>query len=274
MSPEAARQRVLVVDDTPDTLALLTDALEEAGMTVLVSTDGPSALDRVHHAAPDIILLDAVMPGMDGFETCARLKQLPQAAVIPVVFMTGLSDTEHVLRGFQAGGADYVTKPIVPEQLIARLQAHLSNARLVSSARDALDLAGRAVFAVAGAGEIVWETPEAGRALQQVVDTVPAGRALPATLHRRLLDEGAGGDDARRLGRGAAVEVALGAGTLLFAPIGRTAAGELLVSVEQRAPADPERGCARASGSPPANPRCCSGSPAASRTATSARSWS
>ena len=110
MSPEQARQRVLVVDDTPETLALLTDALEEAGMTVLVSVDGASAIERAQHAMPDIILLDAIMPGMDGFETCTRLKQLPHTAKVPVVFMTGLSDTEHVLRGFRAGGSAHSSR--------------------------------------------------------------------------------------------------------------------------------------------------------------------
>jgi DNA-binding NarL/FixJ family response regulator len=238
MSPDAIRpQRVLVVDDTPETLALLTDALEEAGMTVLVSIDGASAIDRVQHAAPDIILLDAVMPGMDGFETCTRLKQLPHAAGVPVVFMTGLSDTEHVLRGFQAGGVDYVTKPIVPEQLIARLRTHLSNARLVSSARDALDLAGRAAFSIGEGGTLVWQTPEAARLLQPILEGSGGVRALPSALHRRLLGQAADGDEARTRRR---VDMQDVAGGLVFTTIGRAAGGELLVAVEASAEADNE----------------------------------
>jgi DNA-binding NarL/FixJ family response regulator len=234
MSPDAERQRVLVVDDTPETLALLTDALEEAGMTVFVSSDGENAIDRAQHAAPDIILLDAIMPGMDGFETCVRLKQLPRTAGVPVVFMTGLSDTEHVLRGFQVGGVDYVTKPIVPEQLIARLRTHLRNARLVSSARDALDLAGRAVFAVSASGTIGWQTPEAGRILAPVLQAQPAPNLLPADLHQRLLEEAA----EERRQRRTAVELQVGARTLAFTPIGRTGSGELLVALESHGASD------------------------------------
>jgi DNA-binding NarL/FixJ family response regulator len=236
MSPDEQGQRVLVVDDTPETLALLTDALEEAGMTVFVSVDGASAIDRVQHAAPDIILLDAMMPGMDGFETCTRLKQLPHTAGVPVVFMTGLSDTEHVLRGFQVGGVDYVTKPIVPEQLIARLRTHLRNARMVSSARDALDLAGRAVFAVGSSGVIGWQTPEAGRILAPVLEAQPTPSLLPVDLHQRLLAE-AEGDERRQ--RRTAVELQAGERTLAFTPIGRTGNGELLVAVESHGASDP-----------------------------------
>jgi len=239
MSSDPLRQRVLVVDDTPETLALLTDALEEAGMTVLVSVDGASAIDRAQHAAPDIILLDAVMPGMDGFETCVRLKQLPHTAGVPIVFMTGLSDTEHVLRGFQAGGVDYVTKPIVPEQLIARLRAHLNNARLVSSARDALDLAGRAVFSIDATGSIGWQTPEAGRILEQVAGGAPGSRTLPATLRESLMAEVLG-DEEKRHRRQGSVALQSDSRTLTFKPIGRTAGGELLVTVEDAADADNE----------------------------------
>mgnify|MGYP001590389645 FL=1 len=92
---------VLIVDDTPDNLAMLSDALDDAGYMVLVALDGLSALNRVQRRRPDLILLDAMMPGLDGFETCRRLKALPASADIPVVFMTGLTDTKHVVRGFE-----------------------------------------------------------------------------------------------------------------------------------------------------------------------------
>ena len=120
----------LVVDDSPETLGFLTDALEGAGFTVLVALQGTSALRLVEEITPDIILLDAVMPGMDGFETCRRLKQKNALAHVPVIFMTGLSETEHIVRGLEAGGVDYVTKPIVPDEMLARMQVHLANARL------------------------------------------------------------------------------------------------------------------------------------------------
>src|ERR1700754_1904999 len=93
---------VLIVDDVPDNLAVLHDALDEAGYTVLVATHGEAALQRALQAQPDIVLLDAMMPGMDGFEVARRLKAQAETAHIPVVFMTGLTDTEHVVAAFQA----------------------------------------------------------------------------------------------------------------------------------------------------------------------------
>src|SRR5947207_7359466 len=88
---------VLIVDDVPDNLSLLHDALDESGYTVLVATSGEAALQRAAQALPDIVLLDAVMPGIDGFEVARRLKSRPDTAHIPIVFMTGLTETEHVV---------------------------------------------------------------------------------------------------------------------------------------------------------------------------------
>jgi DNA-binding NarL/FixJ family response regulator len=232
------RDRVLVVDDTPDTLALLTDALEEAGMTVLVALDGHSALERAQHAAPDIILLDAVMPGLDGFETCQRLKGLPVIANTPVVFMTGLSETEHVVKGFQAGGVDYVTKPIVPDELIARIRVHLANARLVSSAREALDRAGRALFSLSADGQVGWQTPEAARALEPLRDTPGMPIRLLDTIRGQLL---AGMQEATAGGRRSSpVEVQAGGCRLLLTLIGRTGRDEVLIGVERTDSTAPE----------------------------------
>jgi DNA-binding NarL/FixJ family response regulator len=221
---------VLVVDDTPDTLALLTDALEEAGMTVLVALDGQSALERAQRVAPDIILLDALMPGLDGFETCQRLKALPAAANVPVVFMTGLSETEHVVKGFQAGGVDYVTKPIVPDELIARIRVHLANARLVSSAQDALDRTGRALFSLAADGAISWQTPEAARALRALADRTDPGSALPDAVREQLRASLHGAGASGR--RAAPVEVEAGGRRLLLTPIGQAGMDEVLIGVE------------------------------------------
>lgn len=120
---------VLIVDDVPENLALLCDALDEAGYVVSVATDGRSALQRLHHVRPDAILMDAVMPGWDGFETCRRLKADSRWCDIPVLFMTGLTETEHVVQGFASGGIDYVTKPINPDEVIARVGAHVSTAK-------------------------------------------------------------------------------------------------------------------------------------------------
>jgi DNA-binding response OmpR family regulator/DNA-binding CsgD family transcriptional regulator len=159
------RDMILVVDDTPDTLGFLTEAIEQADLSVLVAVDGESALDLVGQITPDLILMDAVMPGLDGFETCRRLKQVPHLSHIPVIFMTGLSDTEHVVKGLEAGGVDYVTKPIVVDELIARIRVHLTNARVAYGARAALDATGRFLLATDGEGRLLWCTPQAERLL-------------------------------------------------------------------------------------------------------------
>ena len=151
---------VLIVDDVPENLSLLHDALDEAGYTVLVATHGEAALQRARQSLPDVILLDAVMPGMDGFEVARRLKADFVTQQIPILFMTGLTETEHVVAAFAAGGADYVTKPIRPAEVLARIAAHMSNARQMRQARSALDAFGQATVAVRAAdGNIVWQTP-------------------------------------------------------------------------------------------------------------------
>ncbi len=157
---------VLIVDDVPDNLSLLHDALDEFGYTVLVAVNGEQALQRAVQVLPDIILLDALMPGMDGFEVARRLKADERTAQIPVVFMTGLTETEHVLKAFQSGGVDYVTKPIKPMEVLARIAAHVQGARERRQARNALDAFGHATLAVRSAdGRILWQTPLARQLL-------------------------------------------------------------------------------------------------------------
>src|SRR3989440_1976136 len=155
------RDVAIVVDDSPETLRLLTDALDGAGMTVMVALDGASAMRIVDQITPDIVLLDAIMPGMDGFETCKRLKHDAGLSNVPIIFMTGLAETEHIVRGLEAGGVDYVTKPIVVEEMLARIRVHLANARMTQSARAALDVSGRYLLAVSRQGKIMWATPQA-----------------------------------------------------------------------------------------------------------------
>jgi DNA-binding NarL/FixJ family response regulator len=157
---------VLVVDDSPETLRMLTDALDQAGMTVMVALDGSAAMKVAEQITPDIILLDAVMPGLDGFETCRRLKRESRLSDVPVVFMTGLSETEHIVRGLEAGGVDYVTKPVKIEEMLARIRVHLTNARLATSARTALDAAGHFLLAVDDQGRLIWATPQTHKLLQ------------------------------------------------------------------------------------------------------------
>jgi len=151
---------VLIVDDIPDNLAVLHDALDESGYTVLVATDGASAIARAAQALPDIVLLDALMPGMDGFEVARRLKADEATAPIPIVFMTALTDTEHVLAAFAAGGVDYVSKPVRPREVVARIAAHLQSARHARQARNALDAFGHASIALRpDDGRVLWQTP-------------------------------------------------------------------------------------------------------------------
>ncbi|WP_044562483.1 response regulator, partial [Azospirillum sp. B4] len=185
--PPGRRDTVLVVDDTPETLGFLTDALDQAGLTVLVATDGESALALLEEVTPDLVLMDAVMPGLDGFETCRRLKRDKALAHLPVIFMTGLSETEHVVQGLQAGGVDYVTKPIVVDELMARIRVHLANARVAYGAQVALDTTGRYLLATDARGALRWCTPQAQRLLAAFFPGEGGADALPAAVVERLL---------------------------------------------------------------------------------------
>ncbi len=184
---------VLIVDDLPQNLAVLHDALDESGYTVIVANNGAAALTRAAEVVPDIILLDALMPEMDGFEVCRRLKAQVSTRSIPVIFMTGLTETEHVLAAFAAGGADYVTKPLRQNEVLARISAHLQTARLMNQARSALDAFGNAAIAVSRQGRrIVWQTPLAREWMQRHVDMPQAAvdGDTPAVL-MEWLDTGA-----------------------------------------------------------------------------------
>src|SRR6201996_6410639 len=196
------RDTVLVVDDTPETLGFLTDTRDHAGFTVLIATDGESALALVDQITPDLVLMDALMPGLDGFETCRRLKRDKLLAQLPGIFMTGLSETEHVVRGLAAGGIDYVTKPIVIDELLARIRVHLVNARIARGSSAALDATGRFLVATDSNGQLLWCTPKAKQLLAELFpdttqaasdELAPAFREppavpgeLPAALVERL----------------------------------------------------------------------------------------
>jgi DNA-binding NarL/FixJ family response regulator len=226
-APDRSAGLVLIVDDVPDNLALLHDALDAAGYTVLVATDGTSALQRAAQAEPDIVLLDAVMPGIDGFEVARRLKAGPETAHIPIVFMTGLTDTEHVLAAFDAGGVDYVTKPIRPPEVLARMAVHMQTARQARQARNALDAYGHATIAVrlAGAGaRLVWQTQLARRWLPQYFEVAPD--TLPSDL-LSLLHAAAAGRDVRPL------TLTRGARQLVATLQGRTADDDWLLVLRE-----------------------------------------
>lgn len=161
ITPPSIRPIVLLVDDTPSSLGHLYQSLESAGYSVVVALDGKTALERLEMVLVDAVLLDAVMPGMSGFETCQRIKANPNLAHLPVIFMTGLAETEHIVTAFDSGGVDYVVKPVRVEEVLARLQAHIRNARVARLAREAVDVAGFGVVLIDTQGRIAWQSPQA-----------------------------------------------------------------------------------------------------------------
>ncbi len=130
--------RILVVDDAKENIQAISAILRDKGYQVLVATDGQKALDLLEKVRPDLILLDIMMPGMDGFEVCARLKASPNWVEIPVIFLSGKTETADIVRGFELGAVDYVGKPFNAHELLARVATHLEidqlhreNARLL-----------------------------------------------------------------------------------------------------------------------------------------------
>jgi CheY-like chemotaxis protein/DNA-binding CsgD family transcriptional regulator len=180
---------VMIVDDAPGNLAVLSDALEEAGYRVLVATDGLSALEQLRYARPDVILLDVMMPGLDGFETCRRLKADPETAAIPIIFMTALSELDDLLRGFDEGAVDYIVKPIRHPEVLARVASHLAQARLIRRSEDALSRSGFAALAIDAAAGITWLTPAGSKWLADLAGSGDAaGEGGPEALPKPLAE--------------------------------------------------------------------------------------
>jgi CheY-like chemotaxis protein/DNA-binding CsgD family transcriptional regulator len=184
----AASSIVMIVDDTPGNLALLSDTLSESGYRVLVATDGVSALEQIEYLKPDIILLDVMMPGIDGFETCNRLKSDPKTAAIPVLFMTALSDLDNLLRGFGEGAVDYLVKPIRPPEVLARVEAQLIQARNIERAENALNNGPYSAMTITPECIITW-LPIAGLRwlgeflqLPVLPETIKVGSRLPSPI--------------------------------------------------------------------------------------------
>jgi DNA-binding NtrC family response regulator len=140
MNGTTRQETILVVDDTPTNVKVLVEMLSREGYRVLVAREADSALEQARYAMPLVILLDVMMPGMDGFEACRRLKAAPATADIPVIFMTALGDLEDKVKGFDAGGADYVVKPFEHEEVLARVrtQVHLRKLQLEMSRNNEL----------------------------------------------------------------------------------------------------------------------------------------
>ncbi len=205
---------VLVVDDFPETLRMLCDALALEGYTVLVARDAAEARERFEMGVPDAVLLDALMPGEDGFTLCRGLKAEPAWAHVPVIFMTGLTETEQILQGFASGGVDYVVKPLRIPEVLARLGTHLRNAHVSRLAREAVDVAGLGVLLLDTQGRIAWRSPQVMRWLQQIPDLRDDEAALRLWL-LRVVEQGealvglSGGVQlqARHLGQGGPGEI-------------------------------------------------------------------
>jgi len=220
---ESAGRIVLVVDDAPETLAYLCDALAQAGYLVLVARSGEEALERLKVAVPDALLLDARMPGLPGFDTCRRIKADAALSHIPVVFMTGLSETEHILEGFAAGGVDYVVKPVRAEEVLARLATHVRNARVARLAREAVDIGGHGVLVIDALGRIAWRSPQAESWLRQFF--AERGGSPPESWIQARSEFMVEGER----------------GALLVRPLGAAGLGEFMLLLELRPHAGPAR---------------------------------
>ncbi|MFT9294787.1 MAG: DNA-binding response regulator [Acetobacter orientalis] len=173
---------VLVVDDMPQSLHFVTVALEEAGMTVLIARDGFAALDLLKKVVPNIIIMDGLMPGLDGFEVTRRLRADPTFTHVPVIFMTGLTETEHVIQGLQSGGVDYIRKPVDVNELVARVRVHLQNARTGQAVTQALDFGHRPTIGVDNQGVLLWHTPQSALVLTSAFPGWALNKPLPEPL--------------------------------------------------------------------------------------------
>ena len=125
MTTNSEVNTILIVDDNPNNLGVLSDFLWDMGFEILIARDGESALQKAKYVIPALILLDVMMPGIDGFETCRQLKSNPETREIPVIFMTALSDTSNKVNGFSLGAVDYITKPFQQDEVLARIKLHL-----------------------------------------------------------------------------------------------------------------------------------------------------
>lgn len=223
---------VLVIDDEPDSLRMLTAMLEKADLTFLIATSGKAALDVLQHVKPDLILMDAVMPGLDGFETTTLIKRDPALAPIPIIFMTGLTESEHVVEAFEVGGVDYVRKPINWQELLARVRVHMAQSRAVHASVTSLDATGRMMMATDGDGRLLWCTPLAERAIARASPGWDRGTlVLPSQLRggvQRLLGQECGG--------GATLRIEQTEGAMELVVVDRLRGDEVLIQLNELDP--------------------------------------
>mgnify|MGYP001378384393 FL=1 len=218
-TPSALPGVVLVVDDAPETLGLLCDALSQEGYTVLVARSAAEAWQRFEMAVPDAVLLDCVMPGEDGFALCRRIKAEPSWAHVPVIFMTGLSETEQIVQGFASGGVDYVVKPLKVPEVLARLATHVHNAQVGRLAREAVDVVGMGIVLVDRQGRVAWRSPQAARWLAEALGPVGSADAV----WRDWLSEA--------VAQGSSARPMPGGGELQAQYLGRAGLGEAMLAL-------------------------------------------
>ncbi|MGY6551270.1 MAG: response regulator [Erythrobacter sp.] len=211
--PTSSQDCILVIDDNPESLRFIVDTLEDEGMTVLIARSGEAALELLEHTLPDLILMDGMMPGMSGLETTRQIKRTPASAHIPVIFMTGMTEPEHVVAALETGGVDYVRKPIVIDELLARMRVHLANARRSYRSRLALGMAGRCLVAIGADGQLAWCTPQAESLFKQIdASWDENGQRLPHEIEpafRQLLGDTEGRGSLNLEIAGIAIELAL-----------------------------------------------------------------
>jgi len=223
---------VLVIDDEPDALRMAASMLEAAQITVFVANSGQKGLDVLARLTPDLILMDAVMPGLDGFETTVRIKQDPALVHVPVIFMTGLTESEHVVEAFEVGGVDYVRKPVNFRELLARVRLHMAHGRAVHASTASLDATGRMMMATDARGGLLWSTPLAEQLIARLSPGWdPRRMELPAELRsavERLL--------ARRDPTGASMRIERPNGSLELVVIAYYRNDEVLIRLNELNP--------------------------------------
>lgn len=156
---------VLIAEDSVEALGMLNEALVNEGYTVFVAMDGEQALAIANRMVPDVILMDIIMPNMDGVQACKALKKNNDLIDIPVIFMTGLSEKEHLFHSLDAGGVDFINKPIQLDELLARIKVHLRNSKSTRSAHNTLNKIGQLAFTCDSNAEIIWSTNSADELL-------------------------------------------------------------------------------------------------------------
>lgn len=185
MTDEKDDEVILVVDDSSDTVSMLNDALEAEGFSVLVALSGMQAVSICRKIVPDLILMDAVMPEMDGFETCRKLKSDPVIESVPVIFMTGLDSESNVESSFDSGAVDYIQKPIRLKELIARIRTHTRKSRQLTLSRELLDSVGLSSIASDKNGNIRWMTPKATEMFEKSgIKRVDLAGVIPSFLRK------------------------------------------------------------------------------------------